>query len=156
MGDVIRFPSALTARSERVDTLCAAVAHGKAVRPLVEAEELDGTVELRVDAPLPTISAGGVHVAEVRALLAEHCGAASSPGLLTLGGATYQIVDVGMRMLQPHELIRAQFGEFSEGYDLSPATTKAAQVRLIGNSVCPHVVRALVSSNVRRGEVRAA
>lgn len=126
-----------------------------------------------VDAPLPTISAGGVHVAEVRAFLTAYYGndatggqSAREPlrtitakhrlGLVTVAGVDFQIADIGMRMLQPHELIRAQFGEFSEGYDLSPATTKAAQVRLIGNSVCPHVVRALVSSNVRRGEVRAA
>lgn len=48
MGDVVRFPSALTEREERVEALCRAVARGKAVRRLLEAEELDGTVELRV------------------------------------------------------------------------------------------------------------
>ncbi len=48
MGDVLRFPSALTARSERVDQLCDAVVTGKAVRPLVDAEEVDGSVKLTV------------------------------------------------------------------------------------------------------------
>jgi DNA (cytosine-5)-methyltransferase 1 len=52
-----------------------------------------------------------------------------------------------MRMLEPHELLRAQFGRFA-GYDLSEATTKAAKVRLIGNSVCPEMAEALVAANV--------
>jgi oligoribonuclease (3'-5' exoribonuclease) len=65
-------------------------------------------------------------------------------GLVTVAGAEYQIADIGMRMLEPHELLRAQFGRFAETYDLSAAKTKAAQVRLIGNSVCPEVAEALV------------
>lgn len=126
-----------------------------------------------VDAPLPTISVGGVHVAEVRAFITAYYGndatggqSAREPlrtitakhrlGLVTVAGVDFQIVDIGMRMLQPHELLKAQFGGFAAGYDLSAARTKAAQVRLIGNSVCPDVVEALVRSNLRRREARAA
>lgn len=78
----------------------------------------------RTDAPMPTITAGGQHVGEVETTLAvedydeeraqlvlaflkEYCGA-DSTGLVEIAGVTYRIVDIGMRMLQPHELYRAQ------------------------------------------------
>jgi len=126
-----------------------------------------------VDAPLPTISAGGVHVAEVRAFLTAYYGSDATGGqslrdplrtitakhrlgLVTVAGGDFQIVDIGMRMLQPHELLKAQFGGFAAGYDLSAARTKAAQIRLIGNSVPPNVVEAVVRANLRRREARAA
>ena len=48
MSNVIPLPTALTRRSDRVDAVCDAVAHGKAVRPLVDAEEVDGTVRITV------------------------------------------------------------------------------------------------------------
>jgi len=117
---------------------------------------------LPVTEPIPTISAGGVHVAEVRAFLVAYYGSGSIGqdlnrplrtvtakhrlGLVTVQGIDYQIVDIGMRMLEPEELLRAQFGEFAAGYDLEQARTKAGKVRLIGNSVCPEVARALVAA----------
>ena len=129
-----------------------------------------------VEEPLPTVSAGGakggVHIAEVRAFLTAYYGNGSPGqpldepartitarhrlGLVTVAGVDYQIVDIGMRMLQPHELLRAQFGRFAEAYDLSPATTKAAQVRLIGNSVCPELAEAIVAANIAPAKERAA
>jgi DNA (cytosine-5)-methyltransferase 1 len=75
---------------------------------------------------------------------------------VTVSGADYRIVDIGMRMLQPDELLRAQFGRFAEGYDLSAARTKSAKVRLIGNSVCPELAEAIVAANIDRGAMRAA
>lgn len=116
---------------------------------------------LPVTEPLPTTSAGGIHVAEVRAFLTTYYGqdttggqtlfdpartitAKHRLGLVTVEGTEYQIVDIGMRMLEPHELLRAQFGRFAETYDLTAAKTKSAKVRLIGNSVCPEVAEALV------------
>jgi DNA (cytosine-5)-methyltransferase 1 len=118
-----------------------------------------------IEDPMPTITAGGIHVAEVRAFLTKYYTTGTSFGqgldeplhtvrtqdtfgLVTVAGVDYQIVDIGMRMLQPHELLRAQFGRFAENYDLSPAKTKAAQVRLIGNSVCPELVEQIVRANV--------
>lgn len=68
-------------------------------------------------------------------------------GLVTVKGVDYQIVDIGMRMLEPHELLAAQFGRFARGYDMSPAKTKKDQVRLIGNSVCPELEEAIIAAN---------
>ena len=127
--------------------------------------------------PLPTISAGGnrggVHVAEVRAFLTAYYGSDGTGGqqllepmrtltarhrlgLVAVEGVDYQITDIGLRMLQPHELLRAQFGRFAEGYDLSSATTKRDQIRLIGNSVAPEVAEALLRANLPDAEVCAA
>lgn len=77
-------------------------------------------------------------------------------GLVTVKGVEYQIIDIGMRMLEPHELLRAQFGRFSESYDMSPAKTKTAKTRLIGNSVCPETASALVAANRPTGALEVA
>lgn len=124
-----------------------------------------------VDEPLHTVSAGGLHVAEVRAFLLKYYGTEQDPrldrplgtvttrdrfGLVTVGGVDYQIADIGMRMLEPHELLAAQFGRFASEYDLSQARTKAAKVSLIGNSVCPEVAEALIRANFEAAEEMAA
>lgn len=106
-----------------------------------------------VRAPLPTISAGGIHVAAVGAMLSRF---GVSPKPILIDGEEYGIADIGMRMLEPHELLRAQFGRFAEGYDLSAAKTKAGQVKLIGNSVPPEVAEAVVAANVRAERAVAA
>jgi len=115
-----------------------------------------------VEEPLPTITSGGGHggghVAEVRAFLAEYPvndNWKANLGIVTIDGVDYQIVDIGFRMLEPHELARAQFGRFAADYDLSAAKTKAQKVFLLGNSVCPEVAEALVRANCRT-EVREA
>ena len=71
---------------------------------------------------------------------------------MTIHGATYAIADIGMRMLQPHELFAAQ--GFMRDYVIAPLyngkpLTKTAQTRLVGNSVCPPVAEAIVAANVR-------
>lgn len=70
----------------------------------------------------------------------------SSPGT----SETYVIADIGMRMLTPRELFRAQ--GFADSYviDRRPdgsALTKTAQIRMCGNSVCPPLAAALVRAN---------
>jgi DNA (cytosine-5)-methyltransferase 1 len=65
-------------------------------------------------------------------------------GLVTIHGEDWQIVDIGMRELTPRELARCQ--GFPDDYILTG--TKTSQVARIGNSVCPHVVEALVRANV--------
>jgi DNA (cytosine-5)-methyltransferase 1 len=124
-------------------------------------------------APMPTISAQGTHVAEVRAYLTAYYSSKSDAGqqlglplrtvttkdrlgLVTVAGVDYQIVDIGFRMLAPHELLRAQFGRFAADYDMSQAKKSADKVRLIGNSVCPEVAEALVRANMRTEEAKAA
>ena len=79
-----------------------------------------------------------------------------SRGTLSHLGREYQIADIGLRMMQPHELLRAQFGRFADGYDLSAAKTQRDQMRLIGNSVAPEAAEALVRANVSAREVCAA
>lgn len=119
----------------------------------------------RVDEPAPTITASGNHIGEVRAFLIKYYGTdtgqeLTSPmhtitgndrfGLVTIHGEEYQIVDIGMRMLQPHELFKAQ--GFPDNYIIDrdangKPLTKAKQVHLCGNSVSPPVAQALVSAN---------
>ena len=117
------------------------------------------------DDPLHTISAGGTHFAEVRALLLKFYGTDQDPrlteplhtvttkdrfGLVTVKGEEYAIVDIGMRMLQPRELFRAQ--GFPADYVIEfehngKPLPKHAQVRMCGNSVCPPLAKALVEAN---------
>lgn len=66
-------------------------------------------------------------------------------------GTPYVIVDIGLRMLKPHELFRAQ--GFPQSYVIdrtangTPLTTSAA-VRMVGNSVSPPPLRALAEANL--------
>ncbi len=121
----------------------------------------------RTDAPMPTITAGGQHVGEVETTLAfehcdeqraqqvlaflkEYCGA-DSTGLVEIDGVTYRIVDIGMRMLQPHELYRAQ--GFPEWYIIDQdyrgvKYAKDKQVAHCGNAVPPPFAEALVRANL--------
>lgn len=77
---------------------------------------------------------------------------------VTIDAKTYVIVDIGLRMLKPRELARAQ--GFPDSYILDPIVRKflrgkwverpltiAEQISAIGNSVCPPVARALVAAN---------
>lgn len=120
-----------------------------------------------VAAPLPTISAQGRHIAEVRAFLTAYYGDDHAPGhgqevtdplrtittkarlgLVTVHGLDYQIVDITLRMLNPDELLRCQFSpELAEGYDLSDAKTLEDKVLMIGNSVSPPPAIALLKAN---------
>lgn len=77
-------------------------------------------------------------------LLAAHGVPVGPDGLvtLTLDGALYVLVDIGLRMLSPRELARAQ--GFGDDYQLTG--TRSEQIARIGNSVCPPVVEALVRS----------
>ncbi|CZZ36314.1 C-5 cytosine-specific DNA methylase [Enterobacter hormaechei] len=121
----------------------------------------------RTDQPMPTITAGGTHVGEVKTMLAvdgyneqraqqtleflrEYCGP-DSTGLVTLDGVVYRIVDIGMRMLQPHELYRAQ--GFPEWYIIDQdfrgvKYAKDKQVARCGNAVPPPFAEALVRTNL--------
>lgn len=141
------------------------------------ARHFGGMVEIEVSRPLPTITAkdhhslvtaslAGDRAAEVRAFLTKYnrTSAPKSPllpfdtvttrdrfGLMTVAGQRYEIADIGMRMLVPRELYRAQ--GFPEAYCIDPVVdgarlTKTAQTRMVGNSVAPPVAEALVRANV--------
>lgn len=79
-------------------------------------------------------------------------------GLVMVHGQPYEIVDIGMRMLTPRELFRAQ--GFPESYAIDPvcdgkALSKTDQVSMCGNSVAPHIEAALLRANVSRRAVAA-
>ena len=72
-------------------------------------------------------------------------------GLVTVEQQQYRIADIGMRMLEPRELYRAQ--GFPESYQIAPGINgkplpKRAQVRMCGNSVSPPLAAALARANV--------
>jgi DNA (cytosine-5)-methyltransferase 1 len=117
--------------------------------------------------PMPTVTAGGLHIGEVKTTLAvdeydehraqqtleflrEYCGK-DCDGLVTVDGITYRIVDIGMRMLQPHELYRAQ--GFPDWYIIDQdyrgkKYAKDKQVARCGNAVPPPFAEALVRANL--------
>jgi len=116
---------------------------------------------------LHTVSAQGLHYAEVRAFLLKYYGegegqrigepmhtvtALDRLALVTVHGVDYAIVDIGMRMLEPKELYAAQgfpkYYRFNFTLENGRELSKKAQVRMCGNSVCPPVAAALVGANV--------
>lgn len=116
--------------------------------------------------PVQTITAGGMHFGEVRAFLIKYYGQGVGQdlkepldtvvgkdrfGLITIAGQDYQIVDIGMRMLEPHELFRAQ--GFPDNYiidrdDKGKPYPKKEQVARCGNAVPPPFAEALVRANL--------
>lgn len=139
------------------------------------------------DEPAPTLTADGGHLGEVSAFLIKYYTEGGTDqdlrdpmhtiptkdrlGLVTIKGEDYAIVDIGMRMLTPRELARAQ--GFPDSYILDPEyektckrtgkkitrrLSKSSQVRMIGNSVCPPLAAAIVAANFTHEQalVRAA
>jgi DNA (cytosine-5)-methyltransferase 1 len=119
-----------------------------------------------VTEPVHTITSGGQHLGEVRAFLIKYygCGegqSCSDPlhtvtardrfGLVAVEGEDYQVVDIGMRMLEPRELFNAQ--GFPADYIINVGAdgkrlSKAAQVARCGNAVPPPFAEALVRANL--------
>lgn len=144
------------------------------------------------DEPARTVTASGNHAALVYSFLTQYTGesigtAIDSPvntntrkarfGVVTvvIDGQEYAIVDIGMRMLRPRELARAQ--GFPDSYILKPEQMEQAakagnlktvnvkavkwgsnsdQVESIGNSVSPYVAKAVVAANCADLAVRMA
>lgn len=118
------------------------------------------------DKPLQTITASGLHFGEVRAFLLKYYGTSTGQkmneplgtvtsrdrfGLVTVHGQDYQIVDIGMRMLEPRELFNAQ--GFPPDYIIDMDADgkkypKSAQVARCGNAVPPPFAEALVRANL--------
>lgn len=116
--------------------------------------------------PLPTITAGDGHFGEVRAFLIKYYGQGTGQdieqpldtvtardrfGLVTIEGVDYQIVDIGLRMLEPRELYGCQ--GFPDDYIIDHDYTgktypRSEQVRRCGNAVCPPIPAALVRENL--------
>ena len=116
--------------------------------------------------PIPTITAGDGHFGEVRAFLVKYYGQGTGQdikepldtvtsrdrfGLITIEGVDYQIVDIGLRMLEPKELYGCQ--GFPDDYIIDHDYTgktypRSEQVRRCGNAVCPPIPAALVKANL--------
>lgn len=116
--------------------------------------------------PIPTITAGDGHFGEVRAFLIKYYGQGTGQdikapldtvtaqdrfGLVTINGTDYQIVDIGLRMLEPRELYGCQ--GFPDDYIIDRDYTgkiypRSEQVRRCGNAVCPPIPAALVKANL--------
>lgn len=116
--------------------------------------------------PIPTITAGDGHFGEVRAFLIKYYGQGTGQdikepldtvtaqdrfGLVTVNGVDYQIVDIGLRMLEPRELYGCQ--GFPDDYIIDHDYTgkeypRSEQVRRCGNAVCPPIPAALVKANL--------
>lgn len=116
--------------------------------------------------PLPTITGGGYYFGEVRAFLIKYYGQGTGQdvrepldtitahdrfGLVTIAGVDYQIVDIGLRMLEPRELYGCQgvpedyiIDRDCEGNKIS----RTEQVKKCGNMVCPPIPAALVKANL--------
>lgn len=122
-----------------------------------------------LDEPAPTVTASGTHAALVSSFLVRYNGESvgqpvSEPmstidttdrfGLVTvmIDGEQYVIADIGMRMLVPRELFRAQ--GFRDSYEIAPIgpngkpLTKTSQVRMCGNSVPPIMAQMIASAQL--------
>ncbi len=116
--------------------------------------------------PLHTVTTSAGHFGEVRAFLIKYYGQGTgqdikSPldtvtaqdrfGLVTIQGVDYQIVDIGLRMLEPRELYGCP--GFPDDYIIDRDYTgkeypRSEQVKRCGNSVCPPLPAAMVRSNL--------
>lgn len=126
-------------------------------------------------APVRTITAGGEHHAvvecslspeveesalRVAALLRRLEGGQASdeplaPIVVMVKGVAHVIVDIGLRMLRPRELLKAQ--GFPSTYVIERtadgrAVSNSRAVAMIGNSVSPHPLAALLRANLERAE----
>jgi len=116
--------------------------------------------------PLHTVTSGGNKFGEVRAFLTQYNGSSIGQdlreplntisthdrfGLVTVSGQDYCIADIGMRMLEPHELFAAQ--GFPDDYIIDRDIDgnkypKSAQVARCGNAVPPPFAKHLVRANL--------
>lgn len=115
--------------------------------------------------PLHTVTTSAGHFGEVRAFLIKYYGQGTGQnikepldtitandrfGLVTIQGVDYQIVDIGLRMLEPKELygcqgVPADYIIDRDCYGNSIPRTE--QVHKCGNMVCPPISAALVRAN---------
>lgn len=116
--------------------------------------------------PLHTVTTSPGHFGEVRAFLVKYYGCGTGQdikepldtvtakdrfGLVTIAGVDYQIVDIGLRMLEPRELYGCQ--GFPKDYIIDrdyagKQYPRSEQVKRCGNAVCPPIPAALVKANL--------
>ncbi|MDF2545810.1 MAG: cytosine-specific methylase [Anaerosolibacter sp.] len=151
---------------EALHTITARPVHSLVTSHLIQMNKnCDGQ---KATEPLRTIVASPGHFGEVRTFLMTYYGNGDDAGqrvdgplrtitsrdrfgIVTIHGQDYQIVDIGMRMLEPHELFRAQ--GFPEDYIIDRdhkgnKYPKTAQVARCGNAVPPPFAEHLVRANL--------
>lgn len=157
---------------EPLRTICAQTKGGHHALILSHLSKMkNGCIGQELSEPMHTMTTIN-QFAEVRAFLTAFYGnekdgnAISEPlrtiptrdrfGLVTIDKQDYQITDIGFRMLQPVELFKAQgFPDsyiFTNGIDEKGENiklTKTEQTRMVGNSVCPQLAKALVFANFK-------
>src|SRR5699024_9777960 len=72
-------------------------------------------------------------------------------GLVAIKGVDYQIVDIGLRMLEPKELYGCQGfpDDYIIDHDYSGKSyPRSEQVKRCGNAVCPPIPAAMVRANL--------
>lgn len=149
---------------EALSTATQQATHGL-MAPFIGSYYSEGSTDAAADAPMPTVptkarfSPVHCHIAVppmtpamlerakmVARFLHAH-GVWHDPDVLVEIAPGLIVWDIGMRMLTPRELARAQ--GFPDGYDITAGgqLTETAQRHKIGNSVCPQIAAALVRAN---------
>lgn len=152
------------AADEPLGTILAKANHHAAVVPFVSGYYSLGENERGSDEPIATVTTrdrfahvgGRIALPPLTAVMAARAllvaaflrahGAWDGPGeFVTIGD--FIVWDIGMRMLTPRELARAQ--GFPDSYDITAGgrLTETAQRHKIGNSVSPYPAAALVTAN---------
>jgi DNA (cytosine-5)-methyltransferase 1 len=152
---------------EPLRTICAKVKGGHFALVTSYIVKMRGTnLGHKIDEPLHTISAGGNHFGEVKAFLIKYYGKVGGQsvleplhtvrandcfGLVLIKGEKYQIVDIALRMLAPHELYAAH--DFPTNYKIShnsegKKNTIKNQVARVGNSVPPTMAGLIAHANL--------
>lgn len=116
--------------------------------------------------PLHTVTTSPGHFGEVRAFLIKYYGQGTGQdikepldtvtaqdrfGLVTIAGVNYQIIDIGLRMLEPKELYGCQGfpHDYIIDHDYSGKSyPRSEQVKRCGNAVCPPIPAAMVRANL--------
>lgn len=149
--------------SEPISTIDASPRYGLVSAHIIQMN--NNMIGTDMNEPINTIVAGPGHIGEVRAFLIKYYGQGTGQdltepldtvvskdrfGLVTIHGEQYQIIDIGMRMLEPHELFAAQ--GFPSGYIIDnfggKKYPKSKQVARCGNAVPPPFAEALVRANL--------
>ncbi|QDS15749.1 DNA cytosine methyltransferase [Xanthomonas arboricola] len=137
------------AADEPLGTVCASTVHHGMIECTLSAEQQAGA--LQVAAFLVKYYGTGIGL-DLREPL-DTATTRDRMALVTvvIQGTPYVIVDIGLRMLKPHELFRAQ--GFPTGYRITHtadgrAISTSAAVRMCGNSVSPPPLVALARANL--------
>jgi len=151
--------------AEPLQTITAGGQHYGEITTSLVMQQQGRSVGTDIKEPINTIT-GINHMAEVRAFLIKYYGNGTPEdikdpldtitahdrfGLVTIKGVDYQIVDIGLRMLEPKELYGCQ--GFPDDYIIDRDHQgrnypRSEQIKRCGNAVCPPIPAALVKDNL--------